>query len=164
MNDRIHQGAGPMQVKTGDRVCADAPVTVEAIDDLLFHDYYSRTPRIRLTADPAAERAAPDECAVILDGNDVATVVECAVRHPSLNMRQAVMTAIWNHPESFRQIFRFGLDAPGVFAEIREIVAEELGKRATVAEAPSAGRMPAAADKLLPRLPLPPHLRQRRSD
>jgi hypothetical protein len=38
---------------------------------------------------------------VMLDGNDVTKLVECAVRHH-------VLTAIWNHPDSFRQIFQFG--------------------------------------------------------
>ena len=56
-----------------------------------------------------------------LDGNDVARLVECAIRHPTPNMRHAVLAAIWNHPDSFRQIFQFGLNAPPAFPEIRRI-------------------------------------------
>lgn len=141
-----------MQVKTGDHICLEAPAAVEPIEDLLFHDYYTRTPRLRLTGE-----AAPDgSTEVLLDGNDVARLVACAIRHPSLNMRHAVLTAIWNHPASFRDILRFGLQAPEAFAEIRKIVAEELGKGAT-APAP----VQQAGETLLPKLPLPAHLRGR---
>jgi hypothetical protein len=124
---------------------------------LLFHDYYTRTPQIRLTADPADQPAPPEaEVEVILDGSDVGRLVECAIRHPSLNMRHAALTAIWNHPESLREIFRFGLNAPEAFAEIRKIVAEELAKGSAVPEAAATGKP--VGDTLLPRLPLPAHL------
>jgi hypothetical protein len=95
---------------------------------------------------------------IILDGNDVARLVECALRHPQPNMRYGVLAAIWNHPDSFRQIFSFGLRAAEEFSEIRKIVAEALGKagRAPQAEASGAGVEP-----LLPRMPPPPHLRDR---
>jgi hypothetical protein len=142
-----------MQVKTGGRICLDAHATAQAIDDLLFHDYYSRTARLRLSGD--AEPGAATE--IVLEENDVAALVKCAIRHPSLNMRHVVLTAIWNDPESFRNIFRFGLRAPEPFPEIRKIVAEELAQHAP-APLPEA-----AADKpttLLPRLPLPAHLRR----
>lgn len=142
-----------MQVKTDGRLCLDAAAAAEAIDDLLFHDYYTRTPRLRLTGEAAPEGSTE----VLLDGNDVARLVACAIRHPSLNMRHAVLTAIWNHPDSFREIFRFGLRAAEAFGEIRKIVADELGKGAAVAAAPVQ-----QADKtLLPKLPLPAHLRSR---
>ena len=59
-----------------------------------------------------------------------AKLVECAIRHPTANMRYAVLAAIWNHPDSFRQIFQFGLTAPLGLPEIRKIVAEELDKGA----------------------------------
>ena len=140
-----------MQVKTGDRICLEAPAVAEAIEDLLFHDYYTRTPRLRLTGEATPEGSTD----VLLDGNDVARLVACAIRHPSLNMRHAVLTAIWNHPESFREIFRFGLRATEPFAEIRKIVADELGKGAAVAPVQQAG------ETLLPKLPLPAHLRDR---
>jgi hypothetical protein len=143
-----------MQVKTGDRICLEAPAAVEPIEDLLFHDYYTRTPRLRLTGEVAADGQGTE---VLLDGNDVARLVECAIRHPSLNMRHAVLTAIWNHPDSFREILRFGLQAAEAFAEIRKIVAEELGKGAAAAAAPAQQ----AGETLLPKLPLPAHLRGR---
>ena len=38
-----------MQVKLGDRICLDVRARAEAIEDLLFHDYYRRPPRIRLS-------------------------------------------------------------------------------------------------------------------
>jgi hypothetical protein len=142
-----------MQVKTGDRICLDARAAAEAIEDLLYRDYYTRTPRIRLTGVDAPETAAE----ILLDGSDVATLVACAVRHPSLNMRQAVLTAIWNHPESFRDILRFGLDAPDAFSDIRKIVVEELDKSPLAAAKPVEG----SGNTLLPKLPLPAHLRDR---
>ena len=142
-----------MQIMKDGRTCLDARAKAEAIEDLLFHDYYSRTPRIRLTGEAAPD--APVE--VVLEDSDVASLVECAVRHPSLNMRQAVLTSIWNHPDSFREILRFGLQAPEAFAEIRRIVAEELGRGEASAATPA---MP-AGKTLLPKLPLPPHLRHR---
>lgn len=142
-----------MQVKTGDRVCLDARAAAEAIEDLLYHDYYTRTPRIRVSGEDARDGAAE----VLLEGSDVAAVVACAIRHPSLNMRHAVLTAIWNHPESFREILRFGLQAPETFSEIRKIVAEELGRRV----APKAAPVGTGGKALLPKLPLPAHLRRR---
>jgi hypothetical protein len=93
----------------------------------------------------------------VLDGTDVARLVECAVRHANFNMRNAVAAAIWNHPEMFRQIFEFGLNAPEAFREIREIVADALAKHGPVSEIPAAGKEKA----LLPRMPLPAHLQDR---
>jgi hypothetical protein len=142
-----------MQVKTSDRICLDARAAAEAVEDLLYRDYYTRTPRIRLTGDEAPETAAE----VLLDGSDVGTLVACAIRHPSLNMRQAVLTAIWNHPASFREILRFGLEAPETFSEIRKIVADELGKGPLAVAKP----VEPAGKTLLPKLPLPAHLRDR---
>ena len=140
-----------MQIKTAERIGLEAPVVAEAIEDLLFHDYYTRTPRLRLTGEAAPEGSTE----VLLDGNDVSRLVECAIRHPSLNMRHAVLTAIWNHPQSFGEIFRFGLQAAEPFAEIRKIVADELGKGASAAPVQPPG------ETLLPKLPLPAHLRSR---
>src|SRR5262249_25880343 len=99
-----------MQVRQGDRILTDAPATAEPADDLVWHDYYTRTPQIRVTC-TAAGHSTPSETEITLDGNDVARLVECAIRHPSANMRSGVLAAIWRHPESFRQIFRFGLSA-----------------------------------------------------
>ena len=149
---------GRMQVKTGGQICLDVRARAEAIDDLLFHDYYSRTPRLRLTGEAAAEK--PDAAVdVVLEDNDVIRLVECALRHPSLNMRHAVLTAIWNHPDSFRDLFRFGLEAPAPFPEIRGIVAEELARH--TAAAPLAAEPDKPSTTLLPRMPLPAHLRDR---
>jgi hypothetical protein len=142
-----------MQVKTGGHISFDARARADAIDDLLFHDYYSRTPRLRLTGE--AEPDAATE--VVLEDNDVVRLVECAIRHPSLNMRHAVLTAIWNHPESFRGILRFGLQAPEAFPEIRQVVAEELARHRP---APAAAAPDKPMTTLLPRVPLPPHLRR----
>jgi hypothetical protein len=143
-----------MQVKTGEHLCPEAAAVAEPIEDLLYHDYYTRTPRIRLRAENASGGEAVE---VLLDGGDVAGLVACAIRHPSLNMRHAVLTAMWNHPESFREILRFGLQAPEAFADIRKVVAEELGKPTAADAAPTEPRRKA----LLPKLPLPPHLRDR---
>jgi hypothetical protein len=74
-------------------------------------------------------------------------------------MRQAVLAAIWNHPETVRQIFRFGLTAAAAFTEIREIVAEELANHALAAESPASNQAGSTRDILLPRMPVPPHLR-----
>ena len=139
-----------MQVKTDGRVCIDGPAAAEAIEDLLFHDYYSQTPRIRLTAAGSSEPATD----IVLDHNDMVRLVECAIRHPSLNMRQSVLTAIWNDASTFGEIFRFGLGAPEAYSEIRKVVAEELGKRAV------ADTDRPADQTLLPKLPLPAHLRR----
>ena len=68
-------------------------------------------------------------------------------------MRHVVLAAIWNHADSFRQIFRFGLDVPDGFPELRKIVAEELAK-ATASDPVKPG------ETLLPRMALPAHLQK----
>jgi hypothetical protein len=73
-------------------------------------------------------------------------------------MRYGVLAAIWNHPDSLRQIFAFGLNAPEGFPEIRKIVADELGKGARAREHPEAGKSSPGAKPLLPRMPPPAHL------
>jgi hypothetical protein len=134
----------------------------EPADNVLTSDYYTQLPQIRLTGD-SADRPTQLETSieVTLDGNDVARLVECAVRHPSPNMRYAVLAAIWNHPDSFRQIFEFGLSAPPAFSEICEIVAEELDKRSPTAKSSASHPVKPAAETLLPRMPPPAHLRGR---
>ena len=94
----------------------------------------------------------------LLDGNDVAKLVECAIRHPNPGMRYAVLAAIWNDPRSFREIFEFGLKAPPAFSEIREIVGEALAG----AKAGSAAPRTSVDRALLPRMPLPAHVKDRR--
>jgi hypothetical protein len=147
-----------MLVTRGGRTELEAPVKAEAADNVVTSDFYTQLPQIRLTGDSAA-RAMPPETPVVitLDGNDIAQLVECAIRHHAANMRYAVLAAIWTHPDSFRQIFRFGLEAPPGFPEIRKIVAEELEKGSATASHP----VKPAGETLLPRMPLPAHLRDR---
>jgi hypothetical protein len=76
-------------------------------------------------------------------------------------MRYAALAAIWNHAESFRQIFQFGLEAPAGFSETRKIVAEQLAKRSVTPEFPVSNAVKPAVEPLLPRMPLPAHLRDR---
>jgi len=142
-----------MLVKRGEHTDLEARAKAEPAESVMTRDYYTQRPQIRLTADPAPSEISTE---ITLDGNDVGKLVDCAIRHPTPNMRYAVLTAIWNHPDSFRQIFRFGLEAPAGFPEIRRIVAEELAKSAPKPEFP--GSKP-AVDALLPRMPRPAHLK-----
>jgi len=135
-----------MLVRTGEHTLLAAPAKAEAAPDVVWRDYYTRLPQIRLFGD------APSSTEITLDGSDVGTLVGCAIRHPSPDMRLAVLAAIWNHPDSFGQLFRFGLDAAPGFTEIRRIVAEELEKRLP---------KPAGNNSLLPRMPRPAHLKDR---
>src|SRR5260370_33882929 len=113
-----------MLVRQGDRSIAEVRAKAEPADDVMTADYYTQLPQIRLTANPTSRQIQPETATdVTLDDTDVAKLVECAIRHPNLNMRSGVLAAIWNHADSFRQIFRFGLDAPDGFPEIRKIVA-----------------------------------------
>jgi hypothetical protein len=147
-----------MLVRRGEHIDLEARATAEATEDVLTRDYSTLRPQLRVTADPADLPRQPEvPTEITLDGNDVARLVECAIRHPTPNMRYAVLAAIWNHPDSFRQIFRFGLDASDAFPEICNIVADELDKGGPTRGAPA----PAGDKKLLPRMPLPAHLRTR---
>lgn len=151
-----------MLIRRGEHTDLEAPATAQPADDAVMNDYYTRLPQIRLTGNRTSRPMPPETATeVMLDGNDVANLVECAVRHPAANMRYAVLAAIWNHPNSFRQIFRFGLNAPLGFPEIRKIVTEELDKCSPMPEFPDANRAQPAAEALLPRMPVPPHLRDR---
>jgi hypothetical protein len=150
-----------MLVRQGGRSIVEVRVKAEPPDDVMTADYYTQLPQIRLTANPTSRQMPPETATdVTLDDTDVAKLVECALRHPNSNMRYVVLAAIWNHADSFRQIFRFGLDAPDGFPEIRKIVAEELDKFRSTAK--SAGGDPVKSiEQLLPRMPLPAHLRDR---
>src|SRR4051794_31619164 len=151
-----------MQVKTPDRILLNAQARAEPADNAITRDYYASLPQIRLTGAPSANPATPGPAVeIILDGNDVARLVECALRHPQPNMRYGVLAAIWNHPDSFRQIFAFGLTAPEAFAEIRKIVAEELRKSTAAPQGAAAEPSDQGAEPLLPRMPLPAHLKNR---
>ncbi len=93
-----------MRVKSGDHTYPEAPAKAEPAENVLTRDFYTQLPQIRLTGNstnhpmqPKAPSETPIE--VMLDGNDVAKLIECAVRHPAFNMRCAVLAAIWNHPE-----------------------------------------------------------------
>jgi len=151
-----------MLVKRGEHIDLAAPAKAEAGDDVMTRDYYTQLPQIRLTGNSTGHPMQPQPATEItLDGNDVARLVECAIRHPTANMRYAVLAAIWSHPDSFRQIFQFGLNAPAGFAEIRKIVAEELDKCALKPQFPASDPARPAGETLLPRRPLPPHLKDR---
>ena len=150
-----------MLVRQGERTYLEARAKAEPGEDLLTRDYYTLRPQIRLTGDPTERPTQPETpVEVTLDGNDVARLVECAIRHPTPNMRHAVLAAIWNHPDSFRQMLQFALDAPPEFLEIRKIVAAELDKRMV----PGSNQVEPAGDALLPRMPLPAHLRDREGE
>ena len=148
-----------MLVRQGDRSILEVRAKAEPGDDAVTIDYYTQLPQIRLTANPTSRERQPETpIDVTLDDTDVAKLVECALRHPNPNMRSVVLAAIWNHAESFRRIFQFGVNAPEGFPEIRKIVAEELAKSSpkpeVLASKPAVG-------PLLPRIPLPAHLRDR---
>ena len=151
-----------MQIKTRDRVLLQAQAKAEPADNVITRDYYASLPQIRLTGVASGNPTHPNEAVeIILDGNDLARLVECALRHPQPNMRYGVLAAIWNHPDSFRQIFAFGLNAPESFSEIRRIVAEELGKSGSAAQGAATGPSKPGAEPLLPRMPPPAHLQGR---
>ncbi|MGD9616432.1 MAG: hypothetical protein AB7H90_04670 [Alphaproteobacteria bacterium] len=151
-----------MQVKTPDRILLNAQAKAEPAENVITRDYYASLPQIRLTAGIVANPMQPATAAeIILDGNDVARLVECALRHPQPNMRYGVLAAIWSHPDSFRQIFAFGLKAPEAFPEIRKIVAEELGKATRAPQDAGSEQAGPGAKPLLPQMPLPAHLRGR---
>jgi hypothetical protein len=144
-----------MLVRQGDRTILEVRVRAEPATDVVTADYYTQLAQIRLTANPTSRERQPETPTdVTLDDTDVAKLVECAIRHPNVNMRYAVLAAIWNHADSFRQIFRFGLDASDAFSEMRTIVAEELATARPTASNPTG-----PAETLLPRMPLPAHLR-----
>jgi hypothetical protein len=148
-----------MLVRQGDRTLLEARAKAEPAANLVTSDYYTQLPQIRLTGNSTDRTMQPGTVTeVTLDGNDVANLVECAIRHPAPNMRNAVLAAIWNDADSFRQILQFGLDAPAAFPEIRKIVAEEIAKRPPT---PGSNRVEPAGETLLPRMPLPAHLRDR---
>src|SRR5947199_1934972 len=127
-----------MLVRRGEYTDLEARAKADPADDVLTRDYYTLRPQIRLTGDPADRAIQPEApTEVMLDGNDVARLVECAIRHPTPNMRYAVLAAIWSHPDSFRQIFEFGLNAPPAFGDVRKIVADALVKAGSAGEAPA---------------------------
>ncbi len=150
-----------MLVRRGDRPILEARAKAEPADEVVWRDYYTRQPQIRLTGDAAdstAQTTAATE--VMLDDDDLARLVECAIRHPNANMRNAVLAAIWNDADAFRQIFRFGLDAPDGLPEIRKIVAEELARNLPTPKTTDAAPVK-PAEALLPRMARPAHLRDR---
>jgi D-alanyl-D-alanine carboxypeptidase len=148
-----------MLVKDGGRVTLDVDAQAEPADALVYRDYYTISAQIRLTAIPddgMTGKASTTE--VVLTDSDVARLVDCALRHPERNMRQAVTTAVWRDAETFREIFRLGLNPPPGFDAVAKIAAEELAK-AGLAAAPT-GK--AGGGTLLPRMPVPEHLRDRK--
>ena len=151
-----------MLVREGDRIYLEAPAKAESADSVVTSDYYTQLPQIRLTGDSPSHPMRPETTAeAMLDGNDVTKLVECAIRHPASYMRYAVLAAIWNHPDSFGQIFQFCLKAPPGFPQVRKIVTEELDKRSATPESPASNPVKPAVGTLVPRMPLPAHLRDR---
>src|ERR1700730_3624501 len=148
-----------MLVRQDGRCIVEVRVKAEPADDVMTAAYSTQLPQIRLTANPTSRQMPPETPTdVTLDDTDVAKLVECALRHPNPNMRNVVLAAIWNHADSFRKIFRFGLDAPDGFPEIRKIVAEELdNSRSASTSTGSTSAKP--IEPLLPRMPLPARLR-----
>jgi hypothetical protein len=151
-----------MLVRQGERTYLEARAKAEPADDVMTRDYYTVLPHIRLTGNSTGRPMPPETpTEVTLDDTDVAKLVECAIRHPTPNMRYAVLATIWNHPDSFRQIFEFGLEAPVGFPEIRKIVAAALDRRSPTPEFPASNPVNPDVAALLPRMPLPAHLRDR---
>lgn len=151
-----------MQVKNRDDVLLNAQAKAEPADNVITRDYYASLPQLRVTGAAGANPLRPNApVEIVLDGNDVARLVECALRHPQPNMRYGVLAAIWNHPDSFRQIFAFGLNAPDAFPEIRKIAAEELAKAGCAAPRTEAATPGSGTAPLLPRMPPPAHLKKR---
>ena len=149
-----------MRVSHGDRLLVEARANAEPAADMIPGDYYTRLPQIRLSVDATGRYERADTATeVILDGTDIDRLVECAIRHPNPHLRRIVAAAIWNEPETFREIFEFGLNAPPAFAEIRDIVAAALAKAAPASQAVPASER----NKLLPPMPLPAHLKDRGS-
>src|SRR5471030_281018 len=98
-----------MQVKHGGRTLIEARAVAEPAEDVISDDYYARLAQIRLTREPTDRRVTSETpTEIFLDGTDTGRLVECAIRHPSHLMRNVVVAAIWNHPETFRQLFEFG--------------------------------------------------------
>jgi hypothetical protein len=147
-----------MRVQEGERTIAEVRARAEPAADVLTEDFYTKLPQIRLTANPTSRQRQPETPTdVTLDDTDVAKLVECALRHPNPNMRGVVLAAIWNHADSFRQLFRFGLAQPDGFPDIRRIVAEELEAHSLMPKSAISGPG-GPGEKLLPRMPLPAHL------
>jgi hypothetical protein len=151
-----------MQVRTRDRILLHAQARAEPAENVITRDYYASLPQLRVTGLASGNPTHPETgTEIVLDGNDVARLIECALRHPQPNMRYGVLAAIWNHPDSFRQIFAFGLNAPEAFSDIRRIVAEELAKAGRAAQGATAEAAGPGAKPLLPRMPPPAHLKGR---
>jgi hypothetical protein len=148
-----------MRVSHRQQTFVDARSNAEPTDDVVTPDYYALLPQIRLSVDASGRYERADTATeVILDDTDVARLVACAIRHPNRSMRQVVLAAIWNDPQTFREIFEFGLGAPPAFAEIGKIVAAALARHSADAAAPGARDN----NVLLPPMPRPAHLKNRR--
>jgi hypothetical protein len=146
-----------MRVIRDGRTIVDCRASAEPADDRITEDFYASQPQICLRPNPNSRQKLPElPTEVFLDDSDAASLIACALRHPRLNIRQAVLAAIWSEPEAFRRVFEFGLDAPEAYPEIRKIVAEALAKRT-----PAASNQSRPGTGLLPRMPLPAHLRDR---
>ena len=128
---------------------------------VLTRDYYAQLSQIRLTPNFSAGQAPEPGTEIILDDSDVGHLVasraaaSLAPYAPIIRPGRDLRTSPGSVP---RRSLRFGLAAPPAFEEIRKIVAEELKTVSTTT--PSE---PATAP-LLPRMPVPAHLRKPPAD
>src|SRR5205085_9178173 len=76
--DAVKPRRPTMLVRRGEHVDLEARAKAEPADDVLTRDYYTLRPQLRLTADLGDEPTQPEvPTEVMLDGNDVARLVEC---------------------------------------------------------------------------------------
>ena len=149
-----------MQVKTGDRIYPDARAKAEPTQSAVTTDYYTQLPQ---TSD--GRFYGSSNGAGHIDSSNARRQRHCQagrMRDQTSCPEYAICGVGGNlESHSFRQIFQFGLEAPAVFSEIRKIVAEELAKRPVTPEFPVSNAVKPAVEPLLPRMPLPAHLRDR---
>jgi hypothetical protein len=152
-----------MLVRRGNRIYPEVPAKAEPADDILTSDYYTRLPQIRLTGNSTGRPMQPETpTEVMLDGNDVANLVECAIRQ---SYREYAICRVSSYLESSRLVpANFPVRSPSIpgVTEIRKIVAEELDKCSSTPASAPVNRIMPAVETLLPRMPLPAHLQGRR--
>jgi hypothetical protein len=93
--------------------------------------------------------------AALWRANDCCVAVSVLQRHGAINVR-LTPTRVSTSPPSFRQSFRFGLEASRAFSEVHEVVAEELGRHSAASWSHASNATKPACETLLPRMPLPP--------
>jgi hypothetical protein len=104
-----------MRVKTGNGIYLEARAKAEAAESVVTTDYYTQLPQIRL-GDFTGRSVQPETTAeVMLDGDDVSKLVECAVRHPAPKMRSAVLRRSGTARKCFGRLFSSVLKHPSLF-------------------------------------------------